>query len=60
MYTVYSTVSQKDVFGILEPTKSKARRELFKRIGKDAYKWRFEVRERKVVIEKIKPIKKGK
>ena len=59
-YAIYSTVSKKDVFGILEPTKSRARRELFKRIGKDAYKWRFEVRKRKAVIEKIKPNKKEK
>jgi hypothetical protein len=41
---VYSNVSKKYVFGILEPTRDKAQRKLFQKIGKDAYKWRFEYR----------------
>lgn len=32
-------------FGIDEPTARKADRKLFKKIGYDSYKWRFEVRE---------------
>lgn len=43
-YGIYSTRSKKFCFGIDEPSKSKAWKALFKRIGKDAYKWRFEVR----------------
>jgi hypothetical protein len=31
-------------FGINEPSKSKALKSLFGKIGKDAYTWRFEVR----------------
>lgn len=44
LYGVWSTVSKKFVFGIQAPSKTKARKELFKAIGTDAYKWRFEVR----------------
>ncbi|MDE1367632.1 hypothetical protein [Bacillus licheniformis] len=44
MYGVYSTRSHKFCFGIEESSKSKARKALFNKIGKDAYKWRFEVR----------------
>ncbi|WP_258729676.1 hypothetical protein [Bacillus atrophaeus] len=43
-YGIYSTWSKKFCFGIDEPSKSKAWKALFNRIGKDAYKWRFEVR----------------
>lgn len=48
MYAIYSTVSKKDVFGILEPTKNRARKKLLEKIGKDAFKYRFEVRKRKI------------
>ncbi|MEK4632466.1 hypothetical protein ACTOTM_06790 [Bacillus subtilis] len=44
LYGVYSTRSRKFCFGIEEPSKTKARKELFNRIGTDAYKWRFEIR----------------
>lgn len=44
MYGIYSAVSRKFVFGINEPSKSKARKALFDKVGSDAYKWRFEVR----------------
>ncbi|MCY8922115.1 hypothetical protein [Bacillus atrophaeus] len=43
-YGVYSTRSRKFCFGIKEPSKTKARKELFNRIGSDAYKLRFEIR----------------
>ncbi|MCY8513777.1 hypothetical protein [Bacillus atrophaeus] len=43
-YGVYSTRSRKFCFGITEPSKTKARKKLFDRIGSDAYKWRFEIR----------------
>ena len=32
-------------FGIDEPTKEKAQQRLFKKIGYDSYKWRFEIKE---------------
>lgn len=44
LYGIWSTVSKKFVFGIKETSKTKARKQLFKEIGTDAYKWRFEVR----------------
>ena len=44
MYGIYSIWSKKYCFGIKEPSKTKARKALFNKIGKDAYKWRFEVR----------------
>ncbi len=44
MYGVYSTWSKKWCFGIAEPTKNLAWKALFAKIGKDAYKWRFEVK----------------
>lgn len=50
LYGIYSTVSKKFVFGIQEPSKTKANKKLFARIGKDAYKYRFEVRKLKHYI----------
>ena len=44
VYGVYSCVSKKFVFGIAEPTKRKAWSRLYEKIGKDAYKWRWQVR----------------
>lgn len=41
---IWSTGSNKFVFGIIQKTKSAALRTLKERIGKDAYKWRFEAR----------------
>ncbi|QXN69932.1 hypothetical protein MAWWA_121 [Bacillus phage vB_BspH_Mawwa] len=43
-YGIYNTVSKKYCFGIQEPSKSKALRKLYDKIGKDTYKWRFEIR----------------
>jgi hypothetical protein len=39
---VWSHWSKKWCFGIAEPTQNRARKSLFRKIGKDAYKWRFE------------------
>ena len=41
-------------FGIDEPTIKKARQKLFKKIGYDSYKWRFEVKEIKNLKEENK------
>lgn len=43
-YGIYNTVAKEFQFGICEPSKRKAIDKLFSKIGKDAYKWRFEVR----------------
>jgi len=44
MYGIYNNIKKEFQFGIAESTKQKAQRKLFKKIGNDAYKWRFEVR----------------
>ena len=44
MYGIYNTMRKCFQFNISEPTKEKALAKLFKLIGKDAYKWRFEAR----------------
>lgn len=43
-YGIWNTYKKEFQFGINEPTKRKAEDALFKKIGKDAYKWRFKVR----------------
>ncbi len=43
-YGVYNSCKKEFQFGICEPSKCKAMKELFKKIGKDAYKWRFEIK----------------
>lgn len=43
MYGIWNSVAKEFQFGICEPTKKKAI-QLFNKIGRDAYKWRFEVR----------------
>lgn len=45
MYGIYNTRTKEFQFGIKEPSKNKARQKLFSKIGNDARKWRFEVRE---------------
>lgn len=45
MYGIYNTRTKEFQFGIKEPSKNKARQKLFNKIGNDARKWRFEVRE---------------
>lgn len=43
-YGVYNTRKNEFQFGICEPSKRKAVKELFKKIGKDAYKQCFEIK----------------
>jgi len=44
MYGIYSNVSKKYVFGIREPSKTKAWKALRRKIGDDSRKWRFEAK----------------
>ena len=44
MYGIWNAIKKEFQFGIKAETKGKARKKLFEKIGKDAYKWRFEVR----------------
>lgn len=44
-YGIYNTMKKEFQFGIKEPSKRKAMQRLFNKIGNDARKWRFEVRE---------------
>lgn len=45
IYGIYNTRTKSFQFGIKEPSKTKAFQKLFEKIGDDARKWRFEVRE---------------
>ena len=45
MYGVYNTVSKEFQFGIRGETKEEVMKKLVDKIGKDAQKWRFEVKE---------------
>lgn len=44
-YGIWNSMKKEWQFGIDEPTPKKAEQKLFKKIGYDSYKWRFEVRE---------------
>ena len=44
MWGIWNNCAKQWQFGICEPSKNKARRSLYNKIGKDSYKWRFEVR----------------
>lgn len=44
MYGIWNTIKKEFQFGIKEPTKQRAQKKLFNKIGYDSYKWRFEVR----------------
>ena len=44
-YGIYNTIKNEFQFGIKEPSKTKAWNKLFQKIGNDARKCRFEVRE---------------
>lgn len=44
-YGIWNTRTKKFQFGIRESSKTKARKALYEKIGKDAYKWRFVVKE---------------
>ena len=45
MWGIYNIFKKEFQFGIREPSERKALEKLFNRIGKDAYKWRFEAKE---------------
>ena len=45
IYGVWNSIKKEFQFGIKESSPSKARKALFDRIGKDSYKWRFEIQE---------------
>lgn len=47
-YGVWNTKKKEFQFGICEPSKTKARKKLFEKIGKDAYKYRFQIKELKI------------
>lgn len=44
MYGVWNNMRKEFQFGISEPSKKKAKRRLFDKIGNDARKYRFEIR----------------
>lgn len=44
MYGIWNNMKKEFQFGICESSKTKASKKLFDKIGKDAYKWRFEVK----------------
>ena len=50
-YGIYNRCAKEFQFGIKEPSKNKARQKLFNKIGNDARKWRFEVREIKKEVQ---------
>jgi hypothetical protein len=45
VYGIYNTVAKEFQFDIKEPSKRKALDKLFEKIGNDARKWRFVVKE---------------
>lgn len=47
-YGVWNTKKKEFQFGICEPRKTKAKKKLFEKIGKDAYKYRFQIKELKL------------
>ena len=47
MYGIYNIKKKEFQFGICEPSKRKAEKKLFEKIGSDAYKWRFQIKELK-------------
>ena len=42
-FGIWNSMKKEFQFGICEPTPKKARDKLFKKIGYNSYKWRFEV-----------------
>ena len=55
-YGVYNTHKKEFQFGICETSKRKATTALFKKIGDDAYKWRFVIKELKFGNPKAEPL----
>jgi hypothetical protein len=56
MYGIYNTKAKQWQFGIKEPSRTKAKKALFNKIGNDAYKWRFEIRKINPKQSKYTPI----
>lgn len=56
MYGIYNIKKKEFQFGICELSKHKAEKKLFEKIGSDAYKWRFQVKELKVGNPKAEPL----
>jgi len=52
MYGIYNSMRKEFQFGICEPTKLRAEKKLIEKIGKDAYKWRFEAK----LLPKVKEV----
>ena len=44
MYGIWNTMQKRFAFGIAEETEGRASKALFHKIGKAAYRWRYEVR----------------
>ncbi len=44
MYGIWNSMKKEFQFGISEETVKKAKKKLFKKIGYDSYKWRFEIK----------------
>lgn len=44
-FGIWNSMKKKYQFGIDEPTPRKAEKKLFQKIGNDARKWRFEIKE---------------
>lgn len=55
-FGIYNSMRKEFQFGIDESSKRKAQNRLFKKIGYDSYKWRFEVRKlpKELWVRKIK------
>lgn len=47
-YGVWNTKKKEFQFSICETSKTKARKKLFEKIGKDDYKYRFQIKELKL------------
>ena len=44
MFGVYNQKTKKFILNICEPSKKKARKKMFEKLGKDAYKWRYVIK----------------
>lgn len=55
-FGIWNARAKEFQFGIVETSARKASQKLFQKIGKDSYKWRFEVKELKHGNPKAKPL----
>lgn len=44
LYGVWNDMQKRFVFGIVETTPRRAQKALFRRIGKNAYRWRYSIK----------------